>query len=224
MPVEGRDPEEPETGFSLIETMLWTPGRGYFLFEAHMERLVASARVLNFRCNAASVRKMLLRKAGSMPREHQRVKLLLNRDGSSEVTAKALEWLPGPWRVAVSRHLNDPGDPLLRHKTTRREIYDAERAKFARSRGCDEVLFFNVRGELCEGSFTNVFVRLGRRMLTPAVECGLLPGIYRNRLLEQGIATGANIGMDELAAADAVYAGNSVRGLVELEMLPPDVG
>ncbi len=32
-------------------------------------------------------------------------------------------------------------DPFVRHKTTRRDLYDGEFARLTRDTGCDEVLF-----------------------------------------------------------------------------------
>ena len=53
-------------------------------------------------------------------------------------------------RMAVARLASD--DPLLRHKTTRRAIYDAARRSFPTTRPtrcCS-----NERGEICEGTIT----------------------------------------------------------------------
>ena len=35
--------DQPQTEFSLIETLRWTPRKGYFLLEEHLTRLLASA-------------------------------------------------------------------------------------------------------------------------------------------------------------------------------------
>ncbi len=54
----------------------------------------------------------------------------------------------------------------------------------AAARGVLEALFLNVAGELAEGSATNLFVAAGGRLLTPAVACGILPGIARAVVLD----------------------------------------
>ena len=77
-----------------------------------------------------------------------------------------------------------------------------------------EVLFVNERGELAEGSRTNIFLARAGRLLTPALTCGLLPGTFRQRLIETGEAEEAILRPADLATADRVYLGNSVRGLV----------
>ena len=69
------------------------------------------------------------------------------------------------------------GDPLLRHKTTRRAVYDRARGEFAPAEA-DEVLLLNERDEVCEGTITSLFVDAGDGgpLLTPALACGLLAG------------------------------------------------
>ena len=80
--------------------------------------------------------------------------------------------------------------------------------------GLFEVLFFNTRGELCEGAFTNVFLRREGRMLTPPVSSGLLPGVLREALLLTGEAEEAVLTQDDLEQAEALWVGNSLRGLI----------
>jgi branched-subunit amino acid aminotransferase/4-amino-4-deoxychorismate lyase len=103
-------------------------------------------------------------------------------------------------------------DELLRHKTTWRELYDGERGEANRS-GCDEVIFLNERGEVAEGSMTNVFLRRDGRLLTPAATCGLLDGCLRRALLDSGECVEAVLYPADLEKNE-VYLGNSLRGLV----------
>ena len=53
----------------------------------------------------------------------------------------------------------------------------------------DEVILLNERGEVCEGTITNIFVDFGDgALVTPALACGLLPGVLRGELLDAGRA------------------------------------
>ncbi|GAC1477111.1 MAG: aminodeoxychorismate lyase [Acidimicrobiales bacterium] len=54
--------------------------------------------------------------------------------------------------------------------------------------GADEAIFANTRGELCEGTGTNIFVAVGGRMLTPPLASGCLAGVTRDLVLETGLA------------------------------------
>ena len=87
--------------------------------------------------------------------------------------------------------------------------------------GCDEVVFFNMRGELTEGTRTNLFVERDGRLFTPALRCGLLPGTLREELLDlpRAAASEAVLTEADLGEVDRIYLGNSVRGLVRAELL-----
>jgi branched-subunit amino acid aminotransferase/4-amino-4-deoxychorismate lyase len=115
---------------------------------------------------------------------------------------------PGHWSYAISPQRTFSGDMLLRHKTDWRELYDGEAARL----GSDEVVFCNERGELAEGARSNIFVKRDGLLLTPSLAAGLLPGILRAELLEQGRAREAVLTPDDLDGE--VYFGNSLRGLI----------
>jgi branched-subunit amino acid aminotransferase/4-amino-4-deoxychorismate lyase len=53
---------------------------------------------------------------------------------------------------------------------------------------------------------------------TPPVRCGLLPGVLRGNLIRRGKCTEAVLSVSDLKEADAIYCGNSVRGLVEVKL------
>ena len=119
------------------------------------------------------------------------------------------------WRLGVASTRLASGDPLLGHKTTERAAYEAARAGFAPARA-DEVILLNERGELCEGTITSIFVDAGEggRLLTPAARCGLLPGVLRAELLDEGRAEEAVLTVADLDRARSVWVGNSLRGLI----------
>jgi para-aminobenzoate synthetase/4-amino-4-deoxychorismate lyase len=100
-------------------------------------------------------------------------------------------------------------DLLLRHKTSWRALYDVEAARL----GSDEAIFLNERGELAEGSRSNIFIRRDGKLLTPALSSGLLPGCLRAELIAQGNCAEAVLTEDDLNNGE-VYFGNSLRGLI----------
>ncbi|TIX48763.1 MAG: hypothetical protein E5V33_30300, partial [Mesorhizobium sp.] len=92
--------------------------------------------------------------------------------------------------------------------------YQRARAEYLASRA-DEVLLANERGELCEGTITNLFADFGDGVLaTPRLDCGLLPGVLRGELLDEGRAREAIYTLDDLKSAKAIFVGNSLRGLI----------
>src|SRR3569832_2676235 len=92
-------------------------------------------------------------------REVLRVRLTLDEAGAFACTAAPLGAASAHWSYAVSPHPVQSGDLLLRHKTTWRSFHDDEQARLARANGCDETVCVNARGQVTEGSRSNVFVR-----------------------------------------------------------------
>jgi para-aminobenzoate synthetase/4-amino-4-deoxychorismate lyase len=201
--------------FDLIETMLYDPASGFALLGRHIERLKTSARYFAYPCDEDAVRRALA-DAVKGKAERLRVRLLLSENGAVTVTATPLP-PPDPeavMRFAVSDTRLDSADIFLFHKTTRRELYDKEWQHYAETFGADEVVYLNERGELAEGSRTTIFLERDGRLLTPALVSGLLPGTLRAELIAEGRAVEAVLTLADLKSADAVYLGNSVRGLV----------
>ena len=207
--------------FELIETLRFEKGKGYHLLERHLSRLKASANHFGYPFARQAVLDALNEEASRTGAEVALVRLLLAEDGTITVSAKeiALPTKDTVWRFVISDRRVDEKDPLFYHKTTRRQFYDEEMARQKELTGCDEVLFLNLRGELTEGSRTTLFVERGGRLFTPALACGLLPGTLREELLDlpRAAASEAVLTPEDLARADRIYLGNSVRGLVRAE-------
>ncbi len=146
-----------------------------------------------------------------------RVRLALARDGAIEVFFAP--FTPEPpekiWRVAIAAPRLDSHNPLLRHKTTRRELYETALA----ASGADEALFLNERDEVCEGARTNIFVARDGALLTPPLSSGLLPGVLRAELLKQGKAREKILRRDDLSGGFLI--GNSLRGLMRASLVQP---
>jgi len=56
--------------------------------------------------------------------------------------------------------------------------------RWAKERGAQEAIFANTRGELCEGTGSNVFLEYDGKLVTPPLSSGCLAGITRELLLE----------------------------------------
>lgn len=81
----------------------------------------------------------------------------------------------------------------------------------ARERGADEGVLANTRGELCEGTRTNVVVVVDGQALTPSLASGCLPGITRELLLEWCDVREATLPYDVLLAAEEVFLTSATR-------------
>ncbi len=214
---QGEIPDGRVSDFGLIETLAWSSDGGFFLCEEHLARLSRSAAELGFACDCGAVARALEQTVKDGAADRLRVRLVLRQNGAIEVGATRLDLEPAEkiWRVARAQSRFNSRDPLLRHKTTRREIYESELA----ASGADEVLFQNERDEICEGARMNVFLPQGDVLLTPPLACGLLPGTLRANLLAKGAAAEQALQPDDFKGRE-FYMGNSVRGLVRARLWP----
>ncbi len=105
------------------------------------------------------------------------------------VVAAAPARSPGPMRVHVVDWTRNERSAVAGLKTT---SYAENVVALARAheRGADEAIFANTRGELCEGSFSNVFVEVDGEVLTPPLSAGCLAGVTRELVLEWSGAAG----------------------------------
>ena len=215
----------PDAPFALIETIRYERSTGFHLLERHLARLQSSAGYFGYPFSREAVLAALEAEAARVEAPVAMLRLLLAEDGTITVTSTAIE-LPTKgtvWRFVISDQRLDEKDPFFYHKTTRRQFYDREMDRQKALTACDEVVFLNKKGELTEGTRTNLFIEIDGRLFTPALTCGLLPGTLREELLDlpRAAASEAVLTPQDLLTADRIYLGNSVRGLVRAELLEP---
>lgn len=209
----------------VIETLRWDPGTesgaAFRRLARHLERAGRTCARLGIAFDHGACATALRAALPPTPAGSLRCRLTIDRAGRAEATATALGPAPARWRVTVSPTRLAADDPWLTVKTTQRQLYDETRA--ALPAGIDEALFLNEANEVCEGTITNVFARLAGqtddRLVTPPLTCGLLPGILREELLETAAAVERAFGLEDLRQAEAVFLGNSLRGLIPAELV-----
>ena len=197
-----------QRAFDLIETMRFDPIDGIADLDRHLARMKASADAFGFAFDRHDARNEL-QAATFRLREGAKVRLLLARSGRLAIETRALPAAPvGPVEVAIVPLPVAPSDFRLRHKTSDRGFYDDAR----RRAGTFEVLFEDPAGRLTEGSFTSLFVARGDKLVTPPLALGLLPGVLRGRLIDEGRAHEGELTRADLV--DGFLIGNAVRGLL----------
>lgn len=119
-----------------------------------------------------------------------------------------------PVRLTTSS-VPHPGYP---HKTSEREAF-LQAAEEARRSGADDALLLTSTGEVAEATIWCVYWWEGDRLLAPALELGILPGVSRMRLDElAGPLSTRRVARSELAGR-SVLLSNAVRGIVEVPTL-----
>jgi len=229
--LKGRFLSDPPPPFNLIETLLWQPESGYWLLPEHLERLAASAEYFRYQFRREELTLQLDTLARDFDTSPMRVRLTLAKNGRIGLAATlcpppAAITIPAQQapksdlpQVTFSSEITDPSSPWLFHKTTLRDVYDTERQR-ALDAGFYEVIFENNRGEVTEGSITNIFILRQGILLTPPMECGLLPGVFRRYMLEHAPLPVREtiLTRRDIEQAEALFVGNSVRGLVQVRL------
>lgn len=212
----------PEEDFELLESMLLLNGR-LPLLDGHLERLGRSAAHFGFPVDGVAVLQALEALARANPEGRHKVRLLLARDGSLRAEAAPicggrmrvrLGFAPAPVDMPV-----DMPDELLAHKTTRRAVYEAA---LAACPGCNDALLVNARGEVTESTRASLVLDLDGELVTPPLSCGLLPGVFRQGLLERGIVRERVLLPADVLRARRVWLVNAVRWWMACELAPAD--
>lgn len=198
--------------FDLFETMRFDAEEGIVRLDQHMARLGASAKLFGFAFDRHEIRNDL-HAATFRLTVASRIRLMLGATGAVAIEITPIPSTPSePVAVRVVPLPVDPGDFRLAHKTSDREFYaDARRAA-----GAFEVVFVRTDGFLTEGSFTNLLVPKDGQLVTPPLGLGLLPGIQRAMLIEQGEAIEGALTAADLAGD--FYLANDLRGLMKARL------
>jgi para-aminobenzoate synthetase/4-amino-4-deoxychorismate lyase len=207
--------------FSILESFLWEGSKASFRhLDAHLQRMRDSAIYFGFPICDEGLDRALhnceqeLRTTSSGP---VKMRLLLDRSGNVEITHVPLSTVRFS-RVALAELRVSSLDRFLFHKTTNRALYD-QAIVDAHGKKCDDLLFFNERGELTEGAIHNIFVDIYGELLTPPLSSGLLAGIERAHILQTNPRAREQVlYYDDLRNAKQVYLCNSVRGMYPVQL------
>ncbi|WP_448523547.1 aminotransferase class IV [Pseudothermotoga sp.] len=82
-----------------------------------------------------------------------------------------------------------------------------------------DVIMIGSRGQVCEGTFTNVFLVKENKVITPSIDSGILPGITRLNTLRLCRTLGITVEerwveLAELYGADELFLTHTSRGIV----------
>lgn len=227
-------------GDGLFETIRVAGGRPFRL-AAHLARLRAGAVVLRLRMDrrdddlAAAVNRLLAVNELS----EAVVRLTISRGKASErgllplaVCLPTVVIQTSPWRspsveqrdtglcALVSAVRRNEHSPLSRIKSS--NYLDNLLARFeAREGGADEAIMLNTAGFLACCSAANLFLVSGGRVMTPALECGVLAGITRGVVRELAVQHGlewteGQLRPSEMWVAEELFLTNSVLGVLAI--------
>lgn len=199
---------EGQADFDLIETMRFDPVEGVWELERHLARAKAAAADLGFTFDRHAARNEL-QAATFRLSELAKIRLLVSRRGRLAIEIRTLgeasdEAVP----VAIVTRDAPASDFRLRYKTSARSIYEDALAKG----GTWDVLLEDGEGYLAEGCRSNIFVERDGTYLTPPLSRGLLDGVFRRTLIDEGRAVEQDLTRADLE--NGFFLGNAVRGMV----------
>lgn len=219
-------------GDGLFETLLAVDGQVRHL-EAHLDRMAAGCGALGLPAlDRDLARGLILAAPGEAGLTSGRAAVRLTLTAGSggrgldrpEAPAPVLlaSCAPAPAagaaaRVALATVRRNEGSPASRLKTLAYLDNVLARAE-ARAAGADEALMLNNRGHLACASAGNLFWLDGNVLATPALDCGVLAGLARGRLMAAAGALGleareVHAGVEALATAGGVFLSNSLTGV-----------
>lgn len=208
-------------GQGVFETLLVTNGRAEFL-DRHLDRLVRSWP----RIGPAEIPKSsVIRGVGEVLAANATVAslarlritaTLMGDQPSILITVVPMEPWPETTSCIVLPWRANESSPLTGIKST---SYAANIVgmQWAQERGFSEGLFLNSQGFLVEGTSTNIFLVVNSEIVTPAAECGPLPGVIRGLLLENELARETELTETDLDNSSEIFLTSSTRGIHPVE-------
>lgn len=204
-------------GEGLFETLHAYGGR-IFALDRHLRRLMSSAAELGLELGVGeeqlAAALALTLEANGLRNAYLRLTVSQRCDApgiesrapgrfTTSVIARPLDVSPrhGGASLVTLAPGSAPPASLARHKTLSFLAYVRARAE-ARARRADDALLLNGAGDITEASAANVFFVCDGRLVTPPVECGLLPGITRAIVLELAPDTGIEVAERPIRPAD----------------------
>lgn len=207
--------EIPE--FELVETMLFK--KKFLYANDHVSRIHSSAEYFAFPFSRQSLKELMKEIAFELdPAKEYKVRILLDKKGRLRWEKTSLSPQGnGSNALRFSSEPVDEKNPFLFHKTTHRPWFNEAMRDISNGK-CFDVVFCNLKGEITEGSISNIFIEKNKTLYTPPTSCGLLPGVLRKSLLRQGTCKEKVLYVNDILSANKVYCGNSVRGLVKVKV------
>ena len=117
------------------------------------------------------------------------------------------------FRMEFSPVRRNETSPLVYYKTMNYGDCILEKRR-AGTLGLDELIFLNMRGEISEGTTTNIFFGKNGKLYTPRKECGLLPGVMRRYVMSEMETEETVMIPEQLQKFDECFVTNSLVGIM----------
>lgn len=122
------------------------------------------------------------------------------------------------FKVRISEVLRNSTSRVVAFKTLN-YLENIIEYELCQSSGFNEAIFFNELGNLCEGCTSNIFIVKNKKIYTPPVKDGLLPGVVRNWVIKNFQVKETRITKEELLNSDEVFLTNSLVGVIKVSSI-----
>jgi len=233
-------------GDSIYEVVQTVAGKPY-AWDAHMARLRNSAKRLSYDLPWSEDELLNEVKAAVDAKKWQGesyVRLIITRgvgeinlmpttcdNPSLIIIAKELP-LPGPKTDSgvvlcvtdVRRNSRKAMDPGIKSGNYLNNVLAMIEAK---GKGADDALMLNENNHLTEITTSNFFLVSNGIVRTPSLECGILDGITRRKIIEVAKSEGIEVvetelSIDDLVSADEIFITGTIKGVVPVRKIIGD--
>jgi branched-chain amino acid aminotransferase len=174
-----------------------------------MRRAVSSAQQNGFRIPSEE----LIRSAVAelcRTEQHQQGLLRLSFGQNGKWSAVHIPYEPlsgGARLLTYDKVIASQGQPVKSYPYSHRlEILEE-----IKTLGADEAIVCNDKGKVCEGSVTNLLLRIDDKWLTPPISDGVLPGVMRALVIEYCGVLVRSIDKSEISRVQAAFLLSSLR-------------
>jgi branched-subunit amino acid aminotransferase/4-amino-4-deoxychorismate lyase len=221
----GSDDRGFTLGDGLFETVL-AEGGSLRCLDQHLDRMVAGCAIIGLPApERAQVEQLMIEALAPLGTARAAVRLTLTAGAGGRGLDRPAD--PKPVLVATAALAPRPQAPAAlitanvrrndRSPTSRLKTLSYLDAVFARAEarqaGVDEALMLNTGGEVACAAAANLFWLAGGELFTPALDCGVLAGTKRARVLAATSVREVRVARDALDGAEAIFLSNSLIGL-----------
>ena len=196
------------SGHGVFETIKTVENRPWAM-SRHMRRAVTSAVQLGFRIPSEDVVRNSVEQL-CLNQEYPLGLLRLSFGQNGNWSAVHLPYEPlsqGAKLLTYDKAIAVHGQPIKSYPYNYRlEILEAIKAL-----GADEAIVCNDKGKICEGSVTNLLLRIDDTWVTPPISDGVLPGVMRALVIEYCGVSVRSIDSSEIPRVQSAFLLSSLR-------------
>ncbi|OKZ87346.1 aminotransferase class IV [Clostridium sp. 29_15] len=119
------------------------------------------------------------------------------------------------FKIKLSYVLRNPTSRMtyIKSLSYNENLYEYNKAN---KEGFNEVVFLNIYGNIAEGATSNIFIIKDKKIYTPKISDGILPGVVRNWVIKNFRVCEKHLDKEDLYSADEVFITNSILGIMKI--------